>query len=152
MAVIKANKIFRQSKAKAVEAPDRIANNTYNEAAGAQKNVSVGPHLKAIFAGGVYTVNAAAILGVGEGTALAVFNSNTTTVRSITVRASAAGTALAAGAVDATNGEVGVACAPLEWTYLNTYDKNFVITNSAELFVYVIHDDTYITNQRQAGA
>lgn len=124
--------------------PHSVVNNTYNEHAGAEKNISVGHHLRPLNAGvpATATTNAAAGVAVLPGIQLAVYN-NAGAVGSITVR-SATGTSLAPGAVDATTGEVGIPCQPNAWTYVSVWDKSFVITSASTLLVFQIADGTLV--------
>jgi hypothetical protein len=153
MSVQKPFKIFRQIKDRDANGSGDIDNITYNEPAGAQKQLSVGPHLVPLNDGASgFTTDATTIRAMRRGTALAIFNTNATTVYAATIRGASTGTALASGVTDPITGEVGVPCAPLSWTYLNSYDKQYVITNNVALQVFEIFDESYITNQRQSGA
>lgn len=148
MAVEKPNKKFRQMEGRGVEDPVNIANINYNEASGGTKNMQVGPFLKPIKLGaGSYTTDATTARSVRKGTALAIYN-HSGTAQAITCGDSSAMAALAHGVTDA-NGNVGIPCLPHGWTYLNTYEKQFIRTNSSNLMVFIIEDETYISSQRQ---
>jgi hypothetical protein len=147
MAVNKPKKVFRQVDGRATEDYHNIVNLQYNESAGSVKATEVGGHLKPLNDGaGGFTTNAATARAVRKGTSLAIFNSSTTAVHAVTLSDSTTQAALAAGATT-TTGLVGVPCAPLSWTYLPTNEKTVVRTNNAELLVFIIHDESYITSQ-----
>jgi hypothetical protein len=119
----------------------------YNPAAGACKSLRVGPRLLPIPTGlGTWTTNvttATALPNLGD--TLYIYN-NSGTAGSITVGQTAAVTAQAIGAVDA-NGNVGVACAPNAWTYLSMGINRWVVSNSANLVVYIVEDPTRFVEQ-----
>lgn len=48
-----------------------------------------------------------------------------------------------AGTVDG-DGNVSIPCRPGDWTYINTYDQEFIITNSPTVLCFLIEDDTFI--------
>jgi hypothetical protein len=127
--------------------PNFIPTIGYNAAAGAHKQLPIGPHLLPIFivSGGVgsYTTNASAGVNLGAmGVELAVYN-NSGSLASITISPAAA-SSLAAGVTDSV-GNVGVACPPNAWTYVSCADSQFVITSASTLLVYIIDDDSYLT-------
>lgn len=133
---------------KRVEDAVNIGNLTFNRASGAQKNMSVGAHLKPLVdnpAVPSYTTNATTAKAIKPGTLLYVYN-NSGTVGSLTLGEDNTIAALAVGVTDAL-GHVGIACTPNDWTHISVYDKRFVITNSANLLVYVVEDDTYISDE-----
>lgn len=145
---VKIRKTIRQTDGRAVEDPSSITNLTYNEASGAQKNLAAGHCLKPLdVAGGGYTTDATTARSVRKGTTLAIYN-NSGSVGSITISDLITTPSLAAGATDV-NGNVGLACRPNDWTYFNTYKKNFVIASAATLLVYVVEDESYVSNQSQ---
>lgn len=143
--VNKPNKIYRTTNGNAVEDPSNAANLTYNEASGAFKNIDVGPFLKPIFTNGTYTTNATASTRLKTGISFAIYN-NSGAVQAVTF-SDAAIPALGPGVTDV-DGNVGIPCKPNDWTYLSNYEKPFIITNSANLLVFITQDDTYITSQR----
>lgn len=122
-----------------------IENQSYNQEAGAQKNAEVGRRLLPLDNGtGGKTCDATTARGLpSKGKNIAVYN-NAGTVGSITLGADATVTSKAAGAVDATSGEAGVACKPNDWTYIACYDKQWLIANAATLFVYLILDGSSV--------
>lgn len=149
MAVNKPDKKLRQLSAKGVEDPSAIDAITYNEASGAVKTLVVGPFLKPLNDGaGGFTTNATAAKSIRKGSSIAIYNTGTTTVQSVTFGDDSALAALAAGATDV-NGKVGYPCGPREWSYFNSNEKSWIRTNSADLLVFIIEDETYITSQRQ---
>lgn len=123
-----------------VQDPSAIDINTYSDQCGAWKVSENGRSLLPLGDGaGGFTTNAAtARILPGAGQNLAVYNSDTT-VHSITVSGSGSTTALASGATN-TNGNVGVACPPGIYTYIACNQSNWVITDSATLYVYLIAD------------
>jgi hypothetical protein len=144
---IPANKKIRQSKGKEVYDVNNLQNLLFNKATSAQKNLTVGPHLKPLIlnpAAPTYTTDATTARAVRSGSLLAVYNNGG--VASLTLGADASVPALAIGATDA-SGRVGIALKANDWTYVSVYDKHFVITTSATAYVYVIEDDTYISNE-----
>lgn len=135
--------------------PSAIASIQYNDAAGSQKVSEVGIHpLPFPFISGgalAYTTNlttARPLPRIGMG--LAVYN-NSATVHAITLgeSASAPAAALAAGVTDAA-GHVGIPCIPNAWTYIATGLHNWIVADSALLLVFIISDNTTITNQTPA--
>lgn len=120
----------------------------FNAYAGAQKNMEVGRHhlpMPVSASAGVttYSTDASTLRSLpGKGLCLAVYN-NATSVGAVTLGNDNTITALAPGAVDA-NGNVGVPCAPGEWTFLACYDKTFVKSTAATLLVFIIADDSSI--------
>ena len=121
---------------------------TYNEPSGGRKSLPIGPHLLPLGDGaGGYTTDATTkrALGVG-GKNLAIFNKSTTVDYSVTVGDSSVA-AQAIGAVQSGTQFVGIACPAESWTYVSTYSETFVITNNANLVVYLIDDPTYIVVQ-----
>lgn len=143
-----ANKKIRQTKGKDIHDVLNIGNLTFNKASGGQKNMAVGPHLKPLIDDASipsYTTNASTVRAVRKGAVLAIYN-NSGTVGSVTLGADNTVGALAVGATDS-DGNVGVACKTNDWTLISVYDKNFIITNSASLLVYIVEDDTYISDE-----
>lgn len=122
--------------------PSSVATNTYNDAVGAQKNMDFGHHLLPIAAGGVYTTDATAAKAVEKGKTLAIYN-NSGTLESVTLGDTSGMAALAVGVTDV-NGNVGIPCKANDWTYIATYDRQFVRTSSANLLVFVVKDETNV--------
>jgi hypothetical protein len=148
MSAIPVNKKIRQMKGSTTEDVLGAEGLTFNRAAGAWKNMTVGPHLKPLnddVSIPSYTTNATTVRNFRPGSQLAVYN-NAGTVGSITLGNDATVTSLAVGATNS-SGYVGVACKPNDWTYISSFDKRFVIASAATLLVYLIEDDTYITNE-----
>lgn len=134
-----------------VQDPSSIANLTYSNASGAQKNAEVGRHLKPLQTGAAtWSTNATtAVILPSKGRNLAVYN-NAAAVGSVTLGSTAfPPTSQAPGAVQAsTEGQnVGIACAPAEWTYIACSEQDQVIASAATLLVYLIDDDTNIRQQ-----
>lgn len=116
----------------------------FNQASGADKVIPAGHHLKPVFIGvGGYTTNATTRLNVGKGVTLAIYN-NSALVASATI-GDATVVSQAPGAVQAGTPFVGVALSSQSFTYLNTYDKDYIVTSAATVLVYIVEDDTNIT-------
>ena len=148
MAVQKNRKPIRQVDGRAVEDVANIQNLTFNEAAGATKNLSVGPFLRPLNDGaGGFTTNATAVKSVRKGTSLAIYN-NSGTLGSITFGDDNTVSVLASGATNAA-GDVGHPCKQNDWSYFNSNEKGFLITSSASLLVFIIEDETFITIQQR---
>lgn len=122
-----------------------IENQSYNEAAGAQKNTDVGRRLLPLDDGASgKTCDASTARGLpSKGRNIAVYN-NAATVGSITLGSSAAVASKAAGVVDATSGEAGIACKPNDWTYIACNNQTWIISSANTLLVYLIDDGSYI--------
>lgn len=141
------NKIERKLKINSTNDPSSIQALTYNHQTGAQKNMEMGHHLIPIpTSATTFTTDASAsaLALPSKGLTLAVYN-NSATARSITLGDSTV-TALGIGATNA-SGLVGVPCTPNNWTYLATFDKTHVITNSSDLKVMIVADSTVINSQ-----
>lgn len=128
--------------------PSAIAAMTYNEASGAQKNMEAGRHLMPLQTGAAtWSTNATtAVILPAPGKLLAIYN-NAGAVGSITLGDNDfPPVSQAPGAVQATtNGRnVGIACAPNEWTYIACGDQNQVVASAATLLVYLVDDPTSI--------
>lgn len=117
----------------------------YNEQAGADKNVTVGPHLKPLRKTDMtYTTDASGGMTVPAGAQLAIYNS-TGSVGAITVSPAVA-TALAPGVTDV-NGNVGVPCPPNTWSYVSVWDRTFIQTTAATIMVFLINDDSTVSSK-----
>jgi hypothetical protein len=116
----------------------------YNKQAGAQKQVDVGANLKPLNASATtYTTDASTAKALsGKGKSIAVYNS-AGTAAAITLGTDNTVAALAPGACDA-NGNVGIPCAPNDWTNIACYDKQWVRSSAATLMVFEIVDDTSV--------
>jgi len=145
-----AAKNIRNVQGKKVEDVPVIANNIYNNAAGAQKNAEVGRFLVPLnIDGSTYTTDATTARRLpSKGRNVAVYN-NSGVVHSITAgdRDVAAMVALAIGVVDNATRRVGIACPPNAWTYVALYEQQDVISDNAALLVYLIEDDTFIKQE-----
>lgn len=149
MSVNSPNKVFRQKNGQATEDPANITNLAYNEQSGGVKNLIAGPHLKPLKSDTpTPTTDATTIASLRKGSMVAVFNKSASTVYSVKFTDNALAIASAAGIVDG-DGNVGIPCAPLEWTYLSNYNKQYVISENANLVVFLIDDDSYISNLRR---
>lgn len=134
-----------------VQDPSSIANLTYNEAAGAQKNTEVGRKLLPLPDGASgYTTNATTAKKLPKkGANLAIYN-NAAAVGSITLGTNTpALVSQAAGVVQAsTDGQsVGIACTPNDWTYIACGELDWVVASAATLLVYLIEDNTSIKQE-----
>lgn len=134
-----------------VQDPSTIANHTYNEMSGAQKNTEVGRHLQPLRINATtWSTDATTAVKLPEkGRNLAVYN-NAGAVGSITLGdATYPPTSQAPGAVQATTEgrNVGIACPPNDWTYIACGDQDQVIASAATLLVYLIDDPTSIKQE-----
>jgi hypothetical protein len=120
------------------------ASNTYNDYAGAQKNISVGPVLQPIRVGDApgWSCDASTVKELPPGTQLAIYN-NAGAVGSVTFGKLASVASAAPGTVDA-DGSPSIACKPNDWTYACCGERTFVITSANTLLVYVIQDHTVL--------
>lgn len=125
--------------------PSSIANQTYSESAGAQKNTEVGRHLVPLKSDGTtYTTDATTVRALpSKGKNLAIYN-NSTILYAVTLGSNSSIAALASGVTDA-NGNVGIPCEKEGWTYIACNDKQYVITQNAALMVFLIEDDSSIS-------
>lgn len=122
--------------------PQAAANNTYNDLAGGQKNISIGPKLLPIKVSETsWTTDATTARQCIAGASFAVYNSTASTLYSITFGKNSSVVAAAAGTVDAF-GNVSIACKPNDWTYVAAGNETWFITQNAALLVYIIADDT----------
>jgi hypothetical protein len=141
------NKIERKLKINSTNDPSSIQALTYNHQTGAQKNMEMGHHLIPIPTSSTTFTTDASVSAVAlpsKGLTLAIYN-NSGTARAATLGDSTV-TALGIGVTNA-SGLVGVPCAPNSWTYLATFDKTHVITNSSDLKVMIVADSTVINSQ-----
>ena len=118
------------------------ASNTYNDYAGAQKNLSVGPVLQPIRTGSGWTCDATTVQELPAGTQVAIYN-NSAVVGAVAFSTVLAVTVGAVGSVDV-NGSPTIACKPADWTYICCGERTFIQTSAATLLVYVIQDDTVL--------
>lgn len=120
-----------------------ILNTQNNEAAGAEKNLEVGPHLLPLQAsnGIAWTTDCTTIKALpSKGKCLAVYN-NSATLGSVTLGETAAQASLAAGVTDA-SGHVGIPCKPNDWTRISCGQSTHVISSAATLLVFLVDDDS----------
>jgi len=120
---------------------------TYNESAGAQKNMDMGHNLLPIPTPGVgvgYSTDATTLRSIGAGKTLAVYNNNAA-VGSITLGV-AGQASLAPGVADA-GGAVGIPCAPASWTYISLYLKTHAIASAATLLCFIVNDESSIRTE-----
>lgn len=118
------------------------ASNTYNDYAGAQKNLSVGPVLQPIRTGASWTCDASTVQELPAGTQVAIYN-NAGTVGALAFGSDISVAVGAVGSVDV-NGSPTIACKPNDWTYACCGERTFIKTSAATLLVYVIQDDTVL--------
>ena len=117
------------------------ASNTYNDYAGGQKNLSIGPVLEPIRIGSSWSTDASSTaLELPAGAQIMIFNTALTT-GVVRFGADSTVTAGTVGSVDA-NGSVSIACRAGDWTYLCCGERSFVKTSANTLIVYLIKDDT----------
>lgn len=140
-----ANKKIRNLKGNKVYDPSAISNYQYNESAGAQKQVDVGPKLTGIPTATtpITVCNAAPVPLPSKGRSVAVYN-NAGSMATITF-GDANVTSQAIGVTQAgTTSSVGIPCPPNAWTHLSAGDATHLITSAATLFVFLIEDDSFI--------
>lgn len=118
------------------------ASNTYNDYAGAQKNMEVGAVLQPIRIGSGWSTDATTVREVPAGTQLAIYN-NSGTLGTIAFGDVIGVIAGAAGTVDGT-GSPSIPCKPNDWTYACCGTRTFVKTSASTLLVFVIQDDTVL--------
>jgi hypothetical protein len=120
-----------------------VDSNSYSDSAGAQKVVKVGPFLRPIDSAPTsLTTDASTLTRLSQkGMTLAIYN-NDTAVHSITVSDGTVASGLAAGVVSGIF--VGVPCPPAQYTYINTYQYDYIMTDSNKLLVFIVEDDTNI--------
>lgn len=124
--------------------PQLAASNSYNDPAGGQKNLQVGPKIKPIqLAAASWTTDATTARQIPAGSQLAIYN-NSSTLYAVRFGEDNTVTAAAAGAVDA-NGKVAIACKPNDWTYLASGEDTWVISQNALLLVFLIDDHTVLS-------
>ncbi len=141
------NKIERKLKINSTNDPSSIQAITYNHQTGAQKNMEMGHHLIPVpTSSTTFTtdVSGAPVALPSKGLTLAIYN-NSGTARAVTLGDSTV-TALAIGATNA-SGNVGIPCLPNNWTYIATFDKTHIISNSSDLKVMIVSDSTIINSQ-----
>lgn len=136
------NKMSTERKGKLENFDPQVASsNSYNDPAGAQKNLAVGAKLLPILtAPNTWTTDATTALSVPKGSQLAVYN-NSSTLYGLRCSSLNTVTAGAAGTVDA-NGNVSIACTPNAWTYISVAKDNWIITQNSALIVYLVDDHT----------
>ena len=133
---------------KTLDVPN-IHNNSYNNAAGAEKNTDVGKYLVPLnINGSTFTTDATTARTLpSKGRNLAVYNKDTA-VHAITLGDGVVVlAALAIGVVDNATKRVGIACKPGDWTYIACYEQVQVISDNANLVVYLIEDDSFIKQE-----
>lgn len=125
--------------------PASIDNMQFNAPAGAQKQINVGCKLLPLKADATtYTTDATTARALPQiGRSIAVYN-NSGTMAAVTFGMDATVTALAAGVTDA-NAHVGLPCVPNDWSYFSGADYQWLIASSANLLVFLIADDTFLT-------
>jgi hypothetical protein len=126
--------------------PSLVDAASFNHEVGAQKNMEMGHHLVPIpLSATSFTTNITALTPLPKkGLTLAIYNDAGSTASVVIGDAST--TILAHGVADS-SGRVGIPIASKTWTYIATYDKQFVIGNSANLFAYIVQDGTHIGTQ-----
>jgi hypothetical protein len=140
------NKIERKLKINSTNDPSSIQAVTYNHQTGAQKNMEMGRHLIPIpTSPTTFTTDVTSATALpSKGITLAIYNASSTAY-AITLGDSTV-TALGIGVTNA-SGNVGIPCTPNDWTYIATFDKTHVISNSSNLKVMIVADSTVINSQ-----
>ena len=122
---------------------DRVNSDSYNDYAGAKKVVPAGHFYESRPISDIaWSLDASAGLQVGKGVIVACFNS-AAVVHSVAIGDSTLLAAIPVGTVDLV-GRVGIAIAPYSWTYINTYDQDWIFTDNNAVFCYIVADDTYL--------
>jgi hypothetical protein len=117
-----------------------VQSNIYNEYAGGQKNLTVGPFLTGIQTDAGIVTDASTSKRVGYGASVAIFN-NSATLASARFGATSAVAVGAVGSVDV-DGNVSVPLLPNSWTYLASGEKDWLITSASTCLVFIIKDET----------
>ena len=128
-----------------VEDPSSLDAIIYSRQTSGFKVSETGSTLMPLNTGAAYTTNAVAGVTLPkQGCLLAIYNKDTS-VHAVTLGLNAASVsaALALGVTDA-NGNVGVPIAPAQWVYLSCFTDQYVITDSAQLLVFMVADDSQI--------
>lgn len=127
-----------------VQDPSAIDILTYSDQVGSWKVSESGRNLLPLGNGsGGYTTDAStARILPAAGQNLAIYNSDTS-VHAVTISNSNSTSALGPGVTDV-NGNVGIACPPSTYTYVACNQSNWVVTDNAALYVYLIGDSTAI--------
>jgi len=126
-----------------------IANQAYNQAAGVHKVAEAGLKLKPFDLGtdpATHTTNASTIRKVGKGRTLALYNNSAAALAYTLTNDGALAAALTIGDTNAA-GDVGVPVPANSWHFTNSYDREYVLTNSADLLLFIVEDDTNITQR-----
>jgi hypothetical protein len=144
MAVTSDKKTKRAQNNQFTEDPSSIEAIIYNRQTGARKSMVAGHHHIPIptSSGFVTDASNAPVALPTKGTLLVVYNKSGT-VQALTLGDSSAMAALAAGNTDS-NGNLGIPCAPNAFTYINTFDRQWIKTDSNNLIVMIGQDDTEI--------
>ena len=121
---------------------DRIINEQYNNASGSEKIIHGGVYLKSIvLTDATWTLDCSTARYIGKGRTVALYN-NSAVVHAVCIGVSTIG-APTAGIVNAT-GQPGIAIPANSWVYINTYDQQYIRTDNALVYCYIVEDDTYL--------
>jgi len=135
-------KINRKHRTPNSSAGDAL-NRAYSDQAGALKTSDVGHKLEPIADPNTapgFTTNATTARKIGMGCTVAVWATSASTVTF-----GAAGVASLAAGVCSANGSVGIPLAANTWTYLNSFQHEWIIT-AASAMVFIVADDTYASD------
>lgn len=137
--------VRRLDNASAID-PSLVDAASFNHESGAQKNMEMGHHLVPIPTGiSSFTTNITALRALPKkGLTLAIFNDGAATA-SVTTGDSTT-TSLAIGVTDAA-GRVGIPLPSKQWTYIATYEDQYVIGSAATLYAMIVQDGTSIGTQ-----
>ena len=123
-----------------------IEQNTYNDPAGVLKSSDFGKKLKPYLLTAdpvAYTTDFSTSRPVEPGTYLAIYNNGA--LASLTLSQTLIAS-LAVGTTDSA-GNVGIALKANDWTYVSVYDAKFAITSASTALVYIVEDDSMVTNR-----
>lgn len=127
--------------------PYGATSNQYSDYAGAQKVSNVGHRLIPLQTASGWTCDASSRIKVARGATIAIYNNSGTvasvTTGDVTVSSQAPGS-VQNGTPTTLAAFVGIPCKANDWTYINMFDHDFVITSAATCLVYVIQDHTVV--------
>ncbi len=133
-------KSIKRRKGKEAYDAGSVDSHSYNDESGARKVIPVGHKLSPLGDG---TTVANTRKKVGQGKIIAVYNNLGTvgviTVGDVTVTSGAVGSVA--------SGFVRIPCKANDWTYINTYDQEYIVTDAATTLCFLVEDHTYLDNR-----
>lgn len=122
-----------------------VGNNCYNDYAGAQKNLNIGPKLLPIKLGETtWTTDASVARQFVAGTSIYVFNTNTLTETIAFGKTQDLATPMGVGDVDA-EGNVAIPVIGEDWSHFSLGEDTWVRTSSSNVKVFVVQDHTIMS-------